>query len=76
MPKGYNYFPIKDATLYAMVQYSPTITNSSTFYTQIGVGGKYQITKHLYIEMLYTDFIFSKNSGTGKTFNLGLRFIN
>ena len=71
-----NYFPIKNATLYAMVQYSPTVTSSSTFYVQVGVGGKYQITKHLNIELLYTDFIYSKNSGTGQTFNLGLRFIN
>ncbi len=71
-----NYFPTKNATLYAMAQYSPTVTSSSTFYTQIGIGGKYQITKHLNIELLYTDFILSKNSGTGQTFNLGLRFIN
>ena len=70
-----NYFPTTKSTIYGMVQYSPTVTSASTYYTQIGIGGKYQITKHFNIELLYTNFIASKNGGAGETYNIGIRYI-
>jgi hypothetical protein len=42
-------------------------------FTAIGVDGKYQLTKVLNIETLYTNFIRGNNTGLGETFNIGLR---
>ena len=69
-----SFFPTQKMTTYGMVQYSPNVSTSSDF-TQIGLGAKYQLTKNLQIELLYSDFILSKNGGAGKTYNLGLKFI-
>ena len=49
--------------------------NDGTYFVQAGVGGKYQITKSLEIELLYTNFFDGKNAGAGETFNVGFRYL-
>ena len=44
-------------------------------YTAIGTGSKYQLTKVLNLEVLYSKFVRGNNSGLGQSFNLGLRAI-
>jgi hypothetical protein len=46
------------------------------WFVQLGVGGKYQITDALGVEVSYSDFSFSKQEGAGYTVNLGLRYIH
>lgn len=83
-----SYFPTKKSTLYGMIQYAHTFGSSldnngaptkyyyiSSFYSQFGFGGKYQLTSHLSIELLYTNFFASKNGGAGVTYNLGIKYL-
>lgn len=84
-----SYFPTKKSTLYGMIQYAPTfgkviLDNNgaptkyyyvSSFYSQFGFGGKYQLTSHFSIELLYTNFFASMNGGAGQTYNLGIKYL-
>ncbi|PCJ83864.1 MAG: hypothetical protein COA57_10265 [Flavobacteriales bacterium] len=73
-----SWFPNKIFTIYGMVEFWPTYGNNlfSSYFLQSGVGGKYQVIKGvLELEILYTDFLVGKNSGNGKTFNLGVRML-
>lgn len=84
-----SYFPTKKSTLYGMIQYAPTfgsitLDNNgvptkfyyvSSFYSQFGFGGKYQLTSHLSVELLYTNFFASMNGGAGVTYNLGIKYL-
>lgn len=71
----FSYFPTNKSTVYAQVQYSPTVTNWPEYFVQTGFGGKYQILPKLQLEASYTNFILGNTAGAGATFNLGLRFI-
>jgi len=75
-----NYFTTGKSTIYAMIQYTPTYgfdggdaINSD--YAQAGLGGKYQLTSHFAVELLYSNFFTAKNAGAGRTYNVGLRYI-
>jgi len=75
-----NYFSNSKSTIYAMVQFAPTLGLSTDFsynndYFQGGLGGKYQLSKYLQLEALYTNFFSAKNNGAGRTYNIGLRYI-
>lgn len=84
-----SYFPTKKSTLYGMIQYAPTFGSItmdnngaptkfyyvSSFYSQFGFGGKYQLTSHLSVELLYTNFFASMNGGAGQTYNLGVKYL-
>ena len=80
-----SYFPIPRGTLFILGQYAPRfgtlrLQEQSDFgkigyFTQLGLGAKYQLTPSLQIEGSYTNFVDSKRDGAGSTFNLGLRFI-
>lgn len=80
-----SYFPNSKATIYAFSQYSPrfeVVENSveqqfglSQWFTQAGIGGKYQITKALEVELSYAEFILSRLDGAGYNLNFGLRYI-
>lgn len=72
-----NYYPSSKWTLYLPLEYGPGWSDGSvaSFYTQVGLGGKYQLLPNLEIELLYTIFPIGKESGAGETYNLGLRFI-
>jgi len=47
----------------------------TSWFTQFGIGGKYQITDALGIELSYSNFALSKSEGAGHTLNFGLRYI-
>lgn len=70
-----NYFPGSRMTVYTMLQYSPTLSSSSTYYTQWGVGSKFQLTHNLELELLATTFFAGSNAGAGVTYNIGFRYI-
>jgi len=80
-----SYFPNNKITIYGMSQHVPRLTNNihslttdwviPANYTASGLGAKYQITRGLNIELLYTNFWRSTNSGQGSTFNLGIKYI-
>ena len=83
-----SWFPTAKSTIYIMSQYSPEFQRlaeqpddgSSQFYynsyfLQVGAGAKYQVTPHLQLEFLYTNFAASQNAGAGVTWNLGIKYI-
>ncbi|MEO0471703.1 MAG: DUF547 domain-containing protein [Bacteroidota bacterium] len=80
-----SYFPDTKSTVNVNIQYSPAFTglpgndagisfNLNRSFTQAGLGAKYQITPSLNLEVLYTNFIFSRGEGAGQTFNFGVVF--
>jgi len=76
--KGFlSYFLTPKTTLYLLTEWAPTWGEGGipSYYSQVGVGGKYQLTSNLEIELLYTDFPLGKNKGAGTTYNLGFRFL-
>ena len=81
-----SYFPNPKVTLNVNAQYWPTFQglpgNSagegfslSGDFVQLGVGGKYQLTPEINLEVIYTNFATSRNNGAGQTFNFGVVFI-
>lgn len=74
-----NYFSSSKSTVYAMTQYASTHDlETMDFlwdYAQVGLGGKYQLTSSLQLELLFSHFFTAKNSGAGQTYNVGLRYI-
>ena len=71
-----SYFPSQKFTVLALVQHQQRIDTGNDFaqdFTAIGGGAKYQLTKVLNIETLYTNFIRGNNTGLGQTYNIGLR---
>lgn len=79
----FSYFPSQKLTFYTMLQHSPAFGKQGAisdfgqirWFTQAGVGGKYQLSKRLQLELSYTNFFQSRADGAGQTFNLGLRYI-
>ncbi|MEM6801836.1 MAG: DUF547 domain-containing protein [Bacteroidota bacterium] len=81
-----SYFPNSNTTVSVNLQYSPAFTglpgneagdsfNLNRYFVQGGVGAKYQITKELNLELLYTNFFASRGEGAGQTFNFGIVFL-
>ena len=71
-----SYFPSDKSTILVLAQHSQRIDTGNDFaqdFTALGGGFKYQLTKVLNIETLYTNFIRGNNTGLGQTFNIGLR---
>lgn len=71
-----SYFPSSKFTVLGLIQHSQLIDINSNFsqdFTAIGGGIKYQLTKELNIETLYTNFVRGNDTGLGQTFNIGLR---
>lgn len=81
-----SYFPNSRVTLFGFGQYSPafrTLSNEvdqvfglSNWYTQLGVGVKYQLLSRLGFELSYGNFILSRSDGAGEVINFGLRYIH
>ncbi len=74
----FSYFPSSKFTVLALAQHSELIDLGNDFdqsFTALGGGAKYQLTKQLNIEALYTNFVDGSNTGLGETFNLGLRAV-
>jgi hypothetical protein len=73
-----SYFPSSKFTILGLVQHQQRIDTGNDFeqdFTALGGGLKYQLTKVLNIETLYTNFIRGNNTGLGETFNIGLRVL-
>lgn len=83
-----SYFPTERSTIYIMSQYAPEFVrlpnepidgssrnNYDSYFLQVGGGAKYQITDHIQLEFLYTNFAASQNAGAGATWNLGIKYI-
>lgn len=71
-----SYFPSAKTTVLVLAQHSQRIDTGNDFeqdFTAIGGGFKYQLTKVLNVETLYTNFVRGNNTGLGQTFNIGLR---
>ena len=71
-----SYFPSSKFTVLALVQHSQLIDTGNDFsqdFTAVGGGAKYQLSKVLNIETLYTKFVRGNDTGLGQTFNIGLR---
>jgi hypothetical protein len=74
----FSYFPSSKFTTLVFVQHAQLIEINNKFsqnYTAVGLGAKYQLSKTLNIETLYSKFVRGNDSGLGQSFNLGLRAI-
>ncbi len=73
-----SYFPTNKFTILTFVQHAQLFDLGNDFeqnYTAVGVGAKYQLTKVLNVETLYSKFVRGNDTGLGQSFNLGLRAI-
>jgi len=74
-----SYFPSSKFTVLGLVQHSQLVNlggnDFSQDFTALGGGLKYQLTKELNIEGLYTNFVRGNDTGLGETFNIGLRAV-
>ncbi|MGG8496366.1 hypothetical protein ACQY1Q_08105 [Tenacibaculum sp. TC6] len=68
-----SYFPTDKSTVLVFAQHAERFGEFTQNYTALGVGGKYQITKILNLEVLYSNFVRGTDTGLGQSFNLGLR---
>ena len=74
----FSYFPSSKFTILVLAQHSQLIDLGNDFsqdFTALGGGAKYQLTRELNIEALYTNFVRGNDTGLGETFNLGLRAV-
>ncbi len=74
----FSYFPSSKFTIQALAQHAQRIDLGGALeqnFTALGGGAKFQLTRELNIELLYTNFVRGDNTGLGETFNLGLRAI-
>ncbi|MEP3838053.1 MAG: hypothetical protein ABJM36_10410 [Algibacter sp.] len=70
-----SYFPSDKSTILGFVQHQQRFGDFNQDFTALGFGGKYQITKELNLEVLYSKFVRGENTGLGQSFNLGLRVL-
>ena len=72
-----SYFPSSKSTLFVNAQQAFLIDLGNEFeqnYTQLGFGGKYQLTQTLNLEASYGKIVRGNNfQGLGSTFSLGVR---
>ena len=71
-----SYFPSNKSTILGFVQHAQRYGDFTQDYTALGFGGKYQITKSLNLEALYSKFVRGENTGLGQSFNIGIRFLS
>lgn len=69
----FSYFPNEKSTVLVFSQHSQRFGDFTQDYTALGLGGKYQLTSVLNLEVLYSNFVRGTNNGLGQSFNLGLR---
>ena len=73
-----SYFPSSNFTVLVLAQHSQRLDLGNDFtqnFTALGGGAKFQLSKALNLELLYTNFVRGDNTGLGQTFNIGLRGI-
>ncbi|XLS28709.1 hypothetical protein ACJD0Z_16110 [Flavobacteriaceae bacterium M23B6Z8] len=73
-----SYFPSDKFTVLALAQHFQRFDLGNNFeqdFTAVGGGMKYQLTKEVNVEALYTNFVRGTSNGLGQTFNIGVRVI-
>lgn len=73
----FSWFPAKNLTVYGLAGYSPYIVSPYDYFTQFGVGTKYQLSRNFEIELLITDFsnkYLNSVNGQAGTYNIGFRY--
>lgn len=73
-----SYFPTSKSTVFTFAQHAQTFDLGNNFeqnYSAAGFGAKYQLSKVLNVETIYSKFIRGNDTGLGQSFNLGLRAI-
>ncbi|WP_242202219.1 hypothetical protein [Aestuariivivens insulae] len=68
-----SYFPNQEFTVLGFLQHQQRYGDFKQDYTAIGAGTKYQLTRVLNLEILYSNFIRGNDTGLGQSFNIGLR---
>ncbi len=68
-----SYFPTQKATVLGFVQHFQRVGDFTQDFTSLGVGAKYQLTRVLNLEALFSRFMRGKSTGLGESFNIGLR---
>ena len=68
-----SYFPSDKSTILGFVQHLQRFGDFTQDYTALGFGGKYQLSKVLNLEVLYSNFVRGTDNGLGQSFNIGLR---
>lgn len=72
----FSYNPTPNSTIYALGGFSPFWQSDFDYFTQVGVGAKYQITPDFELEVLVTDFsnqFLANVGGQASTLNFGIR---
>ncbi len=72
----FSYVPTTKLTFYTIGGYSPYWQSEFDYFTQFGLGSKYQFTPSVELELLYTDFankFLNDNGGKAETINVGFR---
>ncbi|WP_395054010.1 hypothetical protein [Flavobacterium sp.] len=73
-----SYFASSKSTVFTFVQHSQLLDLGNNFeqnYSAVGFGAKYQLSKVLNVETIYSKFVRGADTGLGQSFNLGLRAI-
>lgn len=73
-----SYFPSSNFTIQTFVQHFQLIDLGNDFeqdLTAVGAGAKYQLTKRLNIEALWSYFARGNDTGLGESYNIGLRYV-
>ena len=68
-----SYFPSDKSTVLVFAQHTNRFGDFTQNFTALGLGGKYQITQALNLELLYSNFVRGNETGLGQSFNIGLR---
>ncbi len=74
----FSYFPSSNFTITGLLQHSQLLDFGNDFtqnFTAVGGGVKFQLSKELNLEFLYTNFVRGDNTGLGESYNIGLRAI-
>ena len=73
----FSYFPNAQTTIYGLGSFSPYYWQEDfDYFTQLGLGAKYQFTPKVELELLATQFsnpFIQDNNGSASTVNVGLR---
>jgi len=72
----FSYVPTTQLTVYILGGYSPYWQKDFDYFSQYGIGSKYQFTPNFELELLYTDFSnksLNNSGGKAETINLGVR---
>lgn len=68
-----SYFPSSKTTILASLQQANRFGDFTQEYTALGLGFKYQVSKVVNLETIYSNFVRGTDNGLGQVFSLGMR---